>query len=605
LQVHVAGDRLLDVQSNSGHPLACSGGCAGFETALRRLESPQRVPAPLRRATSRGLGFRQIGWPAASALVGEILAAYPSGQIAFVLGDYPDHLSDLVHHLALVLGGATVLRFSPSSLLDGRVTLGDAARKLFGLPRLPYFDLQNASLVFSFGASGDEPWLARFAAPTHRPAGAAWVQFAPVRPPLAAAEWVSLRPGSEALLAGALGRLIALLQAGAPLQQDLPPEVLAASQASAVPLDEIVSLARRFAAAPSPVAVPGAGCLSQSGGLAGAQAVLGLNRIAGSLGRPGGLYLTPQAPLYPELNSRTATLAEVQALLDRLESGAVKALFVHGVDLLADLPAGLDVARALQHVERIISFNPVSDETASLADLILPDHLPLEGWGYHKVAPAADRPLVSAIQPVFAPRHATRSTVDVLLDAVHYFGGLLAAHFPYRTELEFIRHAVSRLPWAAGTADPWAHWQAQGGWWPAQPGLLPPLSLRPPERLLSHAPAPLALDPSAAEFFLLFAQPASGEAGLPPRPGEPCRVGMHPAAARRLGLRPGDTVRLASASAEIEATVTKQPDMHPDTVVIPLSPVSGQKTLALVGNEQNESGDLALQSGRVRIIPVG
>jgi anaerobic selenocysteine-containing dehydrogenase len=609
VQVHVAGGRVLDVQGNPVHPLACQGACDGFEAALRRLEAPERLRGPLGRSAGRGTAFKPISWQAASALVGQALVAYPPHEIAFVLGDFPDHLSDLVGQLAGALGGAWVLRYSSSALLDGRVTLQDAVRRLFGLPRLPFFDLARSDLVYAFGADGQEPWVARPGWPSNRPSGQRWVHFAAFPPSGALAqagdEWVRIRPGSEARLAQGLGQLIAHLLIGAPADQPPPTEALEASQASEVSLEAMIDLARRFIAAPRSVAVPGAGCLGQSDGLAAAQAVLALNARAGSLGRVGGMYLGPEAPLHPELNGRTATLAEVQALIERMQCGQVKALFVHGVDLIADLPPGLGAARALEKVQQVIAFNSLVGEMSACADALLPDHLPLEGWGYQRVAPAADRPLVSAIQPTLPPRCATRSTADLLLEAVQRIGGALAARLPYRTEQEFIRQAVERLPWAAEVVDPWGQWLAQGGWWRAQSDLLPPVSLPSAQRLFRSAPAPLALDPSGAEFYLLLARPAPGGAALPAQSAVPYHVGIHPAAARRLGLRPRDTVRLASASAEIEARVVMRPDVRPDTLVLPLvlGRPGGSKLLDLVYGQQNESGDMAYQTARARIFP--
>ena len=160
-------------------------------------------------------------------------------------------------------------------------------------------------------------------------------------------------------------------------------------------------------------------------------------------------------------------------------------------------------------------------------------------------------------------------------------------------------HSFAR--WAAE----FGRWLAQGGWWPLQPILLPPVSLVSPERWLGHARAPWALDPSCDEFYLHFTWPAYGQANIPARPGEPCWVGMHPVAVRRLGLRSGDLVRLATASAEIEARIVEQADLHFDTLVVPLeqSRSNYSKPLDLVNGEQNESGDLAFQTGRVRVYP--
>jgi anaerobic selenocysteine-containing dehydrogenase len=110
-------------------------------------------------------------------------------------------------------------------------------------------------------------------------------------------------------------------------------------------------------------------------------------------------------------------------------------------------------------------------ETSRFADVLLPDHLPLESWGYQRLSPAVDRALVSAIQPVVSPRYDTRSTVDLLLDAIHRLGGELAAQFapqiPFRNEAEYLHQAVMRLPWPRNRRS-WTQWRRKvAGGYPA------------------------------------------------------------------------------------------------------------------------------------------
>jgi len=200
---------------------------------------------------------------------------------------------------------------------------------------------------------------------------------------------------------------------------------------------------------------------------------------------------------------------------------------------------------------------------------LLPDHLPLESWGYQRLSPAVDRALVSAIQPVVAPRYATHPTVDLLLESVHCADGKLASRLPYRNELEFLQQAVRRLPWGADIADPWRQWLAQGGWWTSQPTLLPPVTLQPPERWLGHAQAPWALDPSGEEFYLIFTQPAFGPVEFSVRTEELARWACIPKPPED-GPASGGSSQINLASGEIVARISVQPEIDFDTLVIPL-----------------------------------
>ena len=79
----------------------------------------------------------------------------------------------------------------------------------------------------------------------------------------------------------------------------------------------------------------------------------------------------------------------------------------------------------------VISFASFPDETALASDYVLPDHTPLESWGYQRSLAGADRTVLSGVQPVVVPLYDTRATVDVLLAAARLVGGSLTTGLPY------------------------------------------------------------------------------------------------------------------------------------------------------------------------------
>ena len=137
----------------------------------------------------------------------------------------PDHLFDLVSELCTALGAPPPMRFGAHEIFDARLTLVKAVQQLFAVTALPYFDLANADVTFSFGANFLETYLSPlaysrgFAQMRRGKTGKRGylVQFEPRLSQTAACadEWIPIAPGSEGLVALALGRLVAEIHAAA------------------------------------------------------------------------------------------------------------------------------------------------------------------------------------------------------------------------------------------------------------------------------------------------------------------------------------------------------------------------------------------------------
>jgi anaerobic selenocysteine-containing dehydrogenase len=628
LLVATQDGQLIDVQGNPAHPFNHGGLCERGLRKLENLERSDRLGGPVQRI---GSIYQPVDWEATIAMLAGVFRRYAPSEIAFLLGPAPDHLFDLVQRLSAALGGASLYRYSAWHAFQASVTLMDACQRLFAAPGIPYFDVLHADVLFDFGADFSEARLAlagfvREGSGTSAGGRPYRVLFSARRPPqaLLADEWVPIQPGSEGLLAGALARRVAELSGGTDPRRYGPVDIVAAARAAGVSQAELERLARRFASASRPLAIPGRQALGHTQGVAAASAVLALNALAGGLGREGGLYLLPASPLHPDLRQRPSSMAEVQALAGRMRAGKVKVLLVHGTDPLSELPAALGFDGALQGLELLVSFAPYLDETAQRAHYILPDHDLLESWGYQRVVAGVDRAVVSAIQPVFPPQHATRATMDVLLAAAQSVGGELATALPYRDEIAFLKDIVAQLVrrGGAGAVSPeasWSEWLRGGGWWPGQPTLMPPVAALPPETVVGAPPAGLAGVEDGFPLHLLpyiacasNAAPAGGpDMTLGEAPGP--WIEIHPQTARDLGVRIGDTVRVASPFGEMQARVNEIETIRPGVVAVPLSLDAGvgrrdrfgpgANPLDLLGALENASGDLAFMATMVKLAP--
>ncbi len=326
LVVRTFQGRALKVEGNPDNPINQGKTCARAQVTLQGLYNPDRVTDPIHRA-QRGADGQKMTWDDAVKVVSAALTNNSADQIAFLLGTAPDHLFDLASDLMAALGGTAPIRYGVLAMFESRATLVQATQNLFGKPALPMFDIGGSDMVFSFGANFLETWLSpvsqtrafaklRQGNPARR---GQFVQFEPRMSQTAAKadEWVVIKPGTEALVALALGRLIAESRGVA-----LPPAFAnidvnnAASNAEVSP-DDLKRLAGMLSGAQNPLVIPGAAALGQNNGLQAAQAVLALNAFLGNLGKDGGVFLSPVAPL-TDAYHRPASIKEMADFIGKL-----------------------------------------------------------------------------------------------------------------------------------------------------------------------------------------------------------------------------------------------------------------------------------------------
>ena len=194
--------------------------------------------------------------------------------------------------------------------------------------------------------------------------------------------WRPARPGTESILA--LGIAQNLLTTG---RSDVPAEQAArltnflavytldnVAAATGLETARIAALAEYCAnARPSLVLAGGAATATREATDSLVAANL-LNYVAGNVGRT--VRFGPSQR--PE---RMSTYRDLLTLTDQMEGGEVDILFIHGVNLVFTFPDGERLAAAMANVPLVVSFASFGDETSRYADLVLPDHTPLEAWG--------------------------------------------------------------------------------------------------------------------------------------------------------------------------------------------------------------------------------
>ncbi len=587
--------RALKIEGNPLNPVNQGKLCARGQVALQGLYNPDRYEYPFKFNVKGTRDYTQLTWDEAVGVVQSALQDNPPGQIGFLLGMTSDHLFDLVSELCLALGAAQPVRYGAHEIFDGRHTLVKGMETLFSANRMPYFDLANADVTFSFSANILETYIS----PVSYSRGYATmrrgmtgkrgylVQFEPRLSQTAASadEWIPVTPGSEGLLALALGRLVIELQG-----VTIPPlyvgvDIEHASSVSGVPVAELQRLASIFHTASAPLAVAGGAGYGSSNSLEAPQAVLALNAVIGNLGKPGGIYLAPAQVVRPDVPELPGSMAEVSDLVGKMNQGKLKVLFIHGVNPLFELPASLGCKEALAKVPQVISFASFPDETSLQADYILPDHTGLESWGYQKTSGGSDRLVISGAQPAVVPYYSTMATADVLLAAVQANGGDLAKAIPYTDIVDFMENALVDLVPIEGFYNAseiktfMTKFQQYGGWWAALPGLTAPSGKNALSLPISAEPGDFTGD---GQFFLFpFMSPILSDGSGANKPWlqevpDPTTtvmwnswVEINPTTADQLGIKDDDVVKLTTPAGQIEAVVYRYPAIHPATLGIP------------------------------------
>jgi anaerobic selenocysteine-containing dehydrogenase len=639
LVVRTMQGRALKVEGNKNHPVNLGKTCVRGQATLHGLYNPDRVQDPAKQSARGSRDYSNMEWDAAIAVVAEALKTTKPSEIAFLMGMAPDHLFDLVSDLAKAIGAPAPIRFGALGMFEARATLGKATEVLFGQAAMPFFDMSKADLTFSFGANFLETWISPVAftrgfANMRRGGGhgrGTLVHFEPRMSQTAskADMWIPIKPGSEGLVALAIGRIAAETRGGVMPAAFADVDVEAAAKASGVSAEKLDELGKLFASANAALAIPGGAALGHSNGLETAEAVLALNALVGGLGRVGGMYLTPLAPMQAEFN-RPANLMEMAAFVEKMKGGEIKTLFIHGVNPVFELPKVLGFENALKSVPTVISFATFPDETAVQADYVFPDHHSLESWGYQRVAAGSAQSALSGAQPVVSPYYNTRATADVFLAAAALAGGKAAEALAFKDEVEFIQSKIVALVsesdgyFSAPEINTFtAYFQQYGGWWKTVDELATPGG----DVLGKAIKVSEARFAGEGEFYFHpFVSPVLGEAGANkpwlqeiPDPTTTSMwsswVEIHPKTAEELGVDNDDVVLITSEAGAVEAVVYKYPAIRPDTIAMPFgqghtaygryAEGRGSNPADLFGEQVNGAGDLAFAGMRVKVEKTG
>ena len=587
-----------------------------------------------------------VSWDEALTQAAEAIAraaADDPSAVVFVDGSGNTFLHALLARLADALGApAPVALVSPQAEVERR-----AAEIALGFDTLPAYDLPRSDYILSIGPAfldrGHQPVWSTWAMSRVRggtPGRRGKLVQAEARMSLTAAfadEWLPVVPGEEGRLARALaGVLLAETpQRGdaasyAALYPEPAPSLAEAARHCGLAESTLRRVARELARADRPVVLAGGSAAVAPDGLAHTTAALALNLLLGAVGRPGGVFPSASfgiaASLHPGGEPAPTSVSALEARLRGI-GGVPRVLVVCEGDPAHTRPGARGWRGGLDQVETVVVLTTALDDTAALADVVLPLHSDVERFQAAEPSGLAF-PVLGVAAPAVKPIADTRHPGDVVLALATALDR--AAEMPWDGFQAMVEQAVTAraavLPGGAG-ADPAQVWREaleRGGAWSEEPPAMaapasaasPPrgtrvlgepivgetIAVTEPSGVASESTGPSAIgEPAPAGAagataprtqeaaaagdeltLLLFESPKYGDgrgankAWLQELPDTLTTVmwsGWAEVAARdavRLGVATGDLVEIATDAGTIEVPAVVRPEARPGTVALPL-----------------------------------
>ena len=648
------------LEGNPQHPVNRGKLCARGQAGLQVLYHPDRITHPIKRIGARGSGeFQEITWDQAlkelTAHLTTLQTSNAANSLAFLARPQHGQRHELIERFLKAYGAPPAVWYQPFD----EAVLRQANLLSFGHAAMPTFELGRADYVISFGADFLGTWNSAVAQSVGygemrqgRPGRRA--KFLQVESRMSQTgantdEWIPCRPGMEGALALGIahvilseklapqgagshaGSLIAGWSAGLP---DFTPQ--AVEKQTGVSSAVIKRLAHELTQSGSAAAMIGGAPLAHTNGLFNALAINALESLVDT-GRDQGQILGFTPALQPAAPAQ-AGLASLSAFAQSALSGqphAPQMLLLYEANPIFSAPPGLRIREALAKIPTIVSFGNFIDETSAQADLILPDHAPLENWLDSVPESGSMQTVVNLAPPAVLPLHDTRSMPDVLLGVAHQLGGEVAKALPAATYDAMVRAAYVPLRTRAGSVeaktddDFWDAAQTQGGWWST-----PSTAHNPEGGAAKHAP----VSPAAPEFagaagdfpfyFLPYVSQSFGDGSLAHLPWLQelpdvltsamwsSWVEIHPKTGERLGIRQGDLVEIASPQGSVRAPAILSPGIAPDIVAMPVgqghenfsrfASGRGANPLSILAPlAEHETGSLAWAATRVKLVRAG
>ncbi|MEH6471408.1 MAG: molybdopterin-dependent oxidoreductase [Halopseudomonas sp.] len=446
--------------------------CAKSQAGLNQLYDPDRILYPMRRVGKRGEGkWKRVSWDdALEELAGRMKNLRDAGEpekFMFHYGRMKGGTSKLVNNFLAAYGTATI--GNHTSLCEGGKW---TAQELTWGGHYDNWDFDNTQYVLNFGSNVFESHTNHISTAQRLiramvDRGVRLVTF-DVRLSNTAAkstEWVPVKPGTDQAVVLAMCHVIineGLYEAGLPLLEfckvtadnnaTLDDKIDAlktfvapytpawAEEISGVPAAQTASIAREFATKGPACVISYRGAVAHYNGNETERAIQMLAAITGNIDNPGGRCKAVGADWnYPKLKkvpkARKLDLMDgfdgqvafpthhvSNQVFKRIKEGSAGRPEIYlwycyaPVYANGDCSLNTEVLKDESLLPFTVSINPFYDESAALADLILPDTTYLERWDCEDMVSPTQVAEYYIRQPLVEPLGEARNFPDVCID---------------------------------------------------------------------------------------------------------------------------------------------------------------------------------------------
>ncbi len=616
--------RVLKLEGNPESSINKGRLCQMGQAGLQAHYNPDRLTKPKIR---RGSSLVDATWEEAYGLIAEKTANISGSKFAWMTGSVSGHQSVLLQaHLESIGSGNHFVHESINNAIWSKVSkdmLGDSN------PRLR---LDKAQSVLSFGAD----FLGTWSSPLHFSTEYAKFRTSPrgtliqVEPNMSltganADLWVASKPGTEGALA--LGIANQLVTKHGLSMAELPGSVQSmirgytlgeTETATGIDPEQVAKIAATLKQRAPSLVLAGASAEGHEHGYQNVAAAMVLNIILGNVGKTiesNGEFA--YASMAPVKGNNQSLVAFSQAAADK----RFDVVFFSGTNPVYTAPKALGLKESLANIPFKVVLSHFNDETTAMADVVLPLASGPEDWGTHVAPYQAGRGEISIQQPLMEPlSKETQGFGDIILTLLKKRKE--SAYEGFADYYAYLRNAFSTIPdeHKNGASDEefWANVLSKGL---VDVGVnatslkVKGVAFDLPKQLGNSSEMVLA--PAARLSFW-----DGRHANLPWLQEAPDQISkvvwdswaeVHPSTANKLGVKEGDTVKIASAQGDINVKVYVYKGVHPDVIAVPLgqghdagfsryAKDRGVNSLSILDPKVDKmTGELALYSTNVKV----